>query len=577
MSRSTMVFCSGPLSFYEKTIQQRLSRSCSRPASVITGSDTLTSADRRSRSASKNTCRSRDRSKSRDIIELYTNPNSTATSRASTPCGRLPSYIYRPDERMSRPESKISRSQSVTPARFRSRSVEPRSTSEMRYSLRRDAISLCSNISTQSRALSNSEIATSNLELWMSTTSKNQRPVRHPSQKREENNKTVTLLEMDPVKNEEVELKLSHANSFRPANIQMMMIAGHTPSDDWNSADEIQVKPGAIITGLYKQNEWLFIARKDKKTGFVPFAYTKATRVSTIDKLDHDINTKSQQSKPHRVPSQSPIRKVPSGILKNSKNTFRVIKPSNNSADSESVSSASSNVFVEDPHTTRAQYADCLVVDIHHRVLRNGCQEDLVTYCSDSGISEPNSTHSDDNVGPTSKSKTKFHFSSDLTPSASLLTASALSNHSGNRAGLYQPAVQNPLGPLGARLQRGSLDGAPKTSHVPADRLLPGPLRSDTRDRAQYKSQVNSQLNIPRDYGGPRVRVIYAYDGDNKDDLHVKSGEIVTILNGDDVEWIWVLNRDGCEGFIPREYTQPISNHLGRCKPSAYRQLVVSL
>ena len=651
------------LSFYPKQIVERQSRSRSRPNHTA----------RQERDES-NTRPDRSRSKSRDIFALYT--GSRNRSRSSTPAGSLGSYLYTPSQTT---DSYSHRSRSCTPARSlpsyqfyphsktptnisrastpayavphqivpnhhfnnrsrslarpedkgqhyaRSQSTDPfsRARSESRcQSMARDAISLCSQISTQSRALSNSEIASQNLELWMSTSSKLQRSssqTRKP-EKKKQNETFVTLLEMDPDVNEALENLLNTSHSLKPANVRMMMIAGHTPAgNDWESKDEIQVKPGAIVTGLYKQNEWLFIKTDENKTGFVPYAYTKAVKVTPLDDLEGkspmggQIETNRQaERRTERGSSGSSSSK--SGILKSSSSSKKVLpNPSRtlappNAVKRESLSSNNS-VFLEDLMVTRpatmpirqvplqAAYADCLVVDTDHKY--DGI-EDLRAYCSDSGISEPNSNHSDEFDSIVSPGRqplvtpgSRASVESDLRRSVmnpSMLQAHR--NHSDselvrqirNRTPKHDQISFMPLGPLGERLQGGRGDNPSPfymnidsyQTHNPSTQQQQ--ISSDMRARAQNSQNTPSQLapEIPKDYNGPRVRVIYSFRGDDDDDLDVDPGEIVTILNGEDIEWIWVQRRNGREGFIPREYVLP----LDVCRPKVrknHHQLVVAL
>ena len=48
--------------------------------------------------------------------------------------------------------------------------------------------------------------------------------------------------------------------------------------------------------------------------------------------------------------------------------------------------------------------------------------------------------------------------------------------------------------------------------------------------------------------------MLYDFEAVQEDDVAIRQGERVTLLNKDDVDWYWIKNQDGDEGFAPREY-----------------------
>ncbi|CAH1233809.1 Hypp830 [Branchiostoma lanceolatum] len=53
---------------------------------------------------------------------------------------------------------------------------------------------------------------------------------------------------------------------------------------------------------------------------------------------------------------------------------------------------------------------------------------------------------------------------------------------------------------------------------------------------------------------GPALTVLFDFRAIDEDDVTVSRGETVTLLNEEDADWVWVRNRSGREGFIPRGY-----------------------
>ncbi|XP_078600478.1 uncharacterized protein LOC144875413 [Branchiostoma floridae x Branchiostoma japonicum] len=53
---------------------------------------------------------------------------------------------------------------------------------------------------------------------------------------------------------------------------------------------------------------------------------------------------------------------------------------------------------------------------------------------------------------------------------------------------------------------------------------------------------------------GPALTVLFDFRAIDEGDVTVSRGETVMLLNEDDADWVWVRNRAGREGFIPRRY-----------------------
>ncbi|XP_067934136.1 serine-rich adhesin for platelets-like [Watersipora subatra] len=595
-----------PLEFYSQVAERR-SRSTSRASRQTENYSTTQKVGRTDRS----------RSKSRDIVTLYTSSNAQARCRSATPVGSLRSYIYVPPSNtsnhstMTLPKSQASTNFDICPISahgsrqadqsMRSRSLvreptdrdstlkstcssyTPRAKSESRSSsVMRDAISLCSNFSTQSRALSNSEIVSQNLELWISTTSKNQRLRSKSRERKKEETKTkfVTLLEMDERANVQNEKQLNDANSVNPTNIKMMAIAGHTPSNNWESNDELKVRPGDLITGHYKQNEWLYASLSDSSSGYVPYAYTKAIKITSLDKsstlpLDKGRSTTAKlnysetelSDQKHRGHDRISDIDYPNVEHK----PYRDSLSSTNSAFLEEIMCIRPAGVPRNLRQPR-EFADCLVVDADNNSELN---EDIKV-CSDSGISEPNSNHSDEMDPYVSLANSRLRQDSNPVPAGSRSSVASSNpqedcrarrmcknfGHSGQEGRANQRHVTQqidfmPLGLLGERLQQ---PVSPYGTYFTPNYSYAQPnyhnISQDMHARAQPVMDIPSECKpqIPRDYNGPRARVAYDYMGMLEDDVVVKAGEVVTVLNFEDIEWIWVMRKDGVEGFMPREY-----------------------
>lgn len=415
-------------------------------------------------------------------------------------------------------------------------------------------------------------------------------------QEKDEDMNFVTLLEMDTEKCAQIEQQLTRANSLKPANIKMMMIASHCPTNDWSAKDEISARAGAIVTGIYKQNEWLFAMTEDRDVGFIPFAYTKPVKVAEQLQRGRRIATK-------KITTPAAEKQV-TGILKHSSNHKQKSRRSplpkysvkvRTVTDTDSLSSDASAAIMDDFVYTRQQNripsppSTCIIIDTDSNFSPPmlPTPEEMGTYSSDSGISDPNSNHSDDldmlhsPSGFTFGMHRKVAFCDSLEdsgigsvdktakPKAPVerivsVTTENLGRETPttgkSRRERFSDISSQPLGPLGARLAKISInhqkqDQSRDSSKPKSNKSA---LAKDMKDRAKSSGPSSLRPEIPKDYGGPRVTVVFDYDGENDDDLVVHASDVVTVLNGEDIEWIWVLRRDGKEGFIPRDYVIPV-------------------
>ncbi|XP_028398391.1 SH3 domain-containing protein Dlish-like [Dendronephthya gigantea] len=78
----------------------------------------------------------------------------------------------------------------------------------------------------------------------------------------------------------------------------------------------------------------------------------------------------------------------------------------------------------------------------------------------------------------------------------------------------------------------------------------------------QTLNSESYQEFVKRNHG--QYSVLFDFEAVQEDDVSVKQGERVVVLNKDDADWYWVKTKDGREGFTPKEYLQyhPATTHL---------------
>ncbi|CAH3195293.1 unnamed protein product, partial [Porites evermanni] len=55
----------------------------------------------------------------------------------------------------------------------------------------------------------------------------------------------------------------------------------------------------------------------------------------------------------------------------------------------------------------------------------------------------------------------------------------------------------------------------------------------------------------------PMLRVLFEFQACDDDEIAVRRGELVKVLNKDDQDWWWVENAHGEQGFVPRNFLWP--------------------
>ncbi|CAH3119057.1 unnamed protein product [Porites lobata] len=53
------------------------------------------------------------------------------------------------------------------------------------------------------------------------------------------------------------------------------------------------------------------------------------------------------------------------------------------------------------------------------------------------------------------------------------------------------------------------------------------------------------------------LRVLFEFQACDDDEIAVRRGELVKVLNKDDQDWWWVENAHGEQGFVPRNFLWP--------------------
>lgn len=76
----------------------------------------------------------------------------------------------------------------------------------------------------------------------------------------------------------------------------------------------------------------------------------------------------------------------------------------------------------------------------------------------------------------------------------------------------------------------------------------------DRKAPETFKRRQKVQVTHFRKFENEAVMVLFDFHAADENDVDVQRGEVVTVLNRDDLDWWWVMRDDGVEGFIPSSY-----------------------
>lgn len=79
-------------------------------------------------------------------------------------------------------------------------------------------------------------------------------------------------------------------------------------------------------------------------------------------------------------------------------------------------------------------------------------------------------------------------------------------------------------------------------------------IQWDRRAPETFRRRQKVQVTHFRKFENEAVMVVFDFEAADENDLDVRRGEVVTVLNRDDENWWWVMRDDGEEGFIPSSY-----------------------
>ena len=317
--------------------------------------------------------------------------------------------------------------------------------------------------------------------------------------------------------------------------------------------DILQVQRGQQVQVLYQENDWLYVIADHGREGFVPYTYCLPLERSVDD---------FALSQPAGKPSKSHLRDVSHSGMHgtNSKSMPDIASIGETSFDA----GGDHKLIPVDGgrcHTSKKNRSNKAKPEG-----KKPTGVDNQGFIQTSTISE-SCPHSPDLLPSTSVDARISPSNSIVKPKALRPPTQALQRE---RSDSFKRATQS----HSLSSKEASTSTLINQSQVP---VHPKPSNSTTHTNSntQYSSYsdfdtiktsehlINSSsenLMMP----GPvrpfskklqgRFIVLFSFNALEENDVSVKRGEFVTLLNKDDPEWYWVLRPDGHEGFVPASF-----------------------
>lgn len=333
---------------------------------------------------------------------------------------------------------------------------------------------------------------------------------------------------------EELSECLENANNIVAANIPMLVIEDYMPAEDWTGKDEVAIQKGMVVNAMYKTYDWVFVQTPEEVSGFIPYQHIEPIGI----KKSKEAKDFSQQ-----FPEQAPP--IPSRLCRPQRDcdTLR--------------SSTSSQLYMPSEESYRDSMRSIAGSVIFHR--------------GNSVISNPFSTLSNRDSG---LSTSRFSYrSSGFSNKDSMFSTrdsgfsqreSITSNHGGSLDS-HQDSATSLLGSLPSidsmevELPRRLLHGKDQFSDItPARNISPEIVSPDMSfvsiSSTSMTIDISDSSSFFTKHDTDRLTVLFDYDAQDENDVTIRSNDMVTLLNDEDPDWLWVRCDDGAEGFIPRTY-----------------------
>ena len=337
-----------------------------------------------------------------------------------------------------------------------------------------------------------------------------------------------------PRSQSELELKLESSNSLSPANIPMLVVESYFPPKEWTSRDEVPVTRGMVVNAMFKTCEWICVRTPLERTGFIPFCCVQALGIKK--------NTKDfSQQFPETLATKTVHRRSPfkkSNSLNRTYHHYNVDKGTQSDSEMLTVKRA-----VREAAKTAVRGYQKKTVQSD---LNNNKRPVLVK--DQRAFTQPL---------PCKAMKPAAVSQQPLVPHKNTTVHSQTEIKPELPQRKVMEKVRVPECPSSVERRRQKA----KEIYFAHDMssigfMLPhvkSPVKSPVLNLS-FSSDVSEVSSVFTKTEGPRLTVLFDYRAQDENDVTVRQNDIVTLLNDEDEDWLWVRTDKGREGFIPRIY-----------------------
>ena len=333
-----------------------------------------------------------------------------------------------------------------------------------------------------------------------------------------------------PRSQSELELKLESSNSLAPANIPMLVVESYFPPKEWTSRDEVPVSRGMVVNAMFKTYEWICVRTPLERTGFIPFSCVQAIGIT---KKTKDFS----QQFPETQIARSTHRRSP---FKKSNSLNRTHKKG---------------------HLDKGTQSDSEMLTVKREV-REAAKTAVRGYHTKTGCSDLNN-----NTKPVlAKQQRAFTqplpckaMKPTLVPHQTTVPQKGTVVPSQTETKPQEKKVEEIVPECPSSVERRRQKA--KEIYFAHDMssigfMLPhvkSPVKSPVLNLS-FSSDVSEVSSVFTKCEGPRLTVLFDYRAQDENDVSVRQNDVVTLLNDEDEDWLWVKTDKGREGFIPRIY-----------------------
>ena len=317
---------------------------------------------------------------------------------------------------------------------------------------------------------------------------------------------------------------LTSASVTTPANLPMVVIRDYNPTSC--QYDGVKVTSGTVVSALYKTGKYLFVRTPENLTGFLPSSIVRP--LCSLKDIKSAVDINLYQNLP-KQPNRN-VKFVSPGRCSTTSSCGYVVAGQCHCHACMDVSSQSyraPNMYDPRLHST---FCSCCSVDSRVSTLR-----------SNTGLSFHSTTRSNYVTRNPKRRQSRRDSSFDSCYASSEMSSS--SSDDGSSSKRYTPCTKTRSGTGTNQCSRYQGCIPPSAWNVHASST---PMCSSERP---HKRRPTSSLR------GTRLTVIFDFNGHYESDLSVMRQDVVTLLDEEGMDWLWVRRCDGKEGFIPRSYT----------------------